>query len=121
VDQDFHWQRIAHHFLSSVEQRRILESPPESQAETFFRCWTRREAHCKAHGTGLASLECDGCAPDEVKDETGSPWSLLSTTRFSRYAAALCVNSERFNLAYFDWNHTRSAGTTGILQSIECE
>jgi phosphopantetheinyl transferase len=118
VDQDFHWQRIAHHFLSSVEQRRILESPRESQAETFFRCWTRREAHCKAHGTGLASLERDGCAPDQVKDEKASPWSLLSITRFSGYAAALCVNSERFNLTYFDWDSTSSIGTPNNLVSI---
>lgn len=121
VDQDFQWQGIARHFLSSVEQRHILESSPESQAEAFLRCWTRREAYCKAHGTGLASLERDCFPADQVKDEKGGIWSLLSITRYSGYAAALCVNTDRFNLAYFDWNDTRSAGTTEILQSINCE
>jgi 4'-phosphopantetheinyl transferase len=103
VEHGFHWQGIARHFLSSEERHTILEHPLESQVEAFFRCWTRREAYCKALGTGLDSLCRDCCSTDRFMDEQGRPWTLQSIMRFSGCAAAVCVNSDGIKLTYFDW------------------
>ena len=46
-------ESIARHFFSSEECAQLLSVPANERAESFFNCWTRKEAYLKAVGDGL--------------------------------------------------------------------
>ena len=67
-------ERIAKRFFSAAEAAALRDLPPDIGAESFFRCWTRKEAYIKARGEGLAIPLASfivSCAP-------GEPPALLS-------------------------------------------
>jgi 4'-phosphopantetheinyl transferase len=45
--------KLAARYFSAVENRELLELPPQLQRERFFRLWTLKEAYVKAKGLGL--------------------------------------------------------------------
>lgn len=66
---------IAERFFSAREVNAIRSSPPASQADAFFRCWTRKEALIKAIGKGLSF----GLGQFTVSVATDTPAALLDT------------------------------------------
>ncbi|HUO86882.1 MAG TPA: 4'-phosphopantetheinyl transferase superfamily protein [Thermoanaerobaculia bacterium] len=44
---------IAERFFSAAERRVLAAEPGERRDESFFRCWTRKEAYLKAVGDGI--------------------------------------------------------------------
>jgi 4'-phosphopantetheinyl transferase len=48
------WREVARRVLSQNELCMVLDSPPDQQVRSLFRCWTRIEAAVKAFGFGLS-------------------------------------------------------------------
>ena len=49
-------EKLARRYFASGEASRLIEEvPPEERLESFYRCWTRKEAYLKARGTGLTT------------------------------------------------------------------
>jgi 4'-phosphopantetheinyl transferase len=46
---------IAARFFSADEAAALENLPSDARSEAFFRCWTRKEAVTKAHGSGLST------------------------------------------------------------------
>ena len=107
-------ERIAKRFFSAAEAAGLQDVPPELRAESFFRCWTRKEAYIKARGEGLAiplaSFDVS-VAPGEppallsVRDlpsEVGR-WTFLPLPPMAGYATALAVEGKGLRLRLWDW------------------
>lgn len=52
---DLEFNEVLKRFFSPKEQWIIKNSPSEKQVNTFYMIWTRKEAYCKAIGTGIVS------------------------------------------------------------------
>lgn len=101
-------EALARRFFSPGEQKALAAMPSSERCVAFFRCWTRKEAYIKAHGSGL-SLPLDGfdvslaggeqnallaTRPDAAE---ASRWSLRDVQGGEGYEAALCVRG-------YDWH-----------------
>src|SRR5688572_13058173 len=75
IRPEFAGQEIAERFFSADEARTLKEVPTDERARAFFRCWTRKEAFIKAHGTGLSFP----LREFTVEFSAGTPARLLST------------------------------------------
>jgi 4'-phosphopantetheinyl transferase len=105
---------IAERFFSPREVAALARVPPDRRSESFFACWTRKEAYVKAKGDGLA-LGLDqfdvSLAPGEpaallhVDGDPGETvrWSLLALDPGTGYAAALAVEGAGWRLSCLDW------------------
>lgn len=106
---------IAKRFFSAQEYSQLRALPESFQLQTFFDCWTRKEAFVKAKGEGLllalhqfdvsiapgkpAALLCTKWDPDEA-----SLWSLRSLNPAPGYAAALAVADRHWILRNWDFD-----------------
>ena len=50
---DFDLKKLSKHFFSSRENKLINSSPKKYRTQTFFDCWTRKEAFIKLLGNGF--------------------------------------------------------------------
>ncbi len=48
-------QELANNFFCIEEARELLSLPENQQVESFYRCWTQKEAYVKAIGEGLSA------------------------------------------------------------------
>ena len=113
IREDINLLGIAKRFFSEREYAQLQALPESSQLQTFFDCWTRKEAFIKAKGEGFslplhqfdvsitpgrpAALLRAAWNPDEA-----ALWSLNSLAPATGYAAALAVEGKHWNLRY--WN-----------------
>ncbi|HVL82280.1 MAG TPA: 4'-phosphopantetheinyl transferase superfamily protein [Actinomycetota bacterium] len=67
--------------------------------DSFYRDWTRKEAYLKATGLGLRVPLRE---VDVSGDEPAPGWSLLSLDVGAGYAAAVCADAPRFEVALRD-------------------
>jgi len=51
---EFVSDEVAAHFFSRVEVEQFRSVPAKMRTESFFNCWTRKEAYIKARGEGLS-------------------------------------------------------------------
>ena len=110
---EFVCDEMATHFFSRVEVEQFRSVPAKLRTESFFNCWTRKEAYIKARGEGLY------CPLDQfdVFVAPGTPAMLLEsrfgvneTERWSfhdinagdRYAASLAVENGFSRLVLWD-------------------
>jgi len=112
IHRDIEIDRIARRFFSAHEQNELAAFPDEEKTQSFFRCWTRKEAYIKAVGDGLSlplsqfdvSLETSAKSallatrPDNLEAER---WFLREAPAGDGYAAALCVEGRNWKLR--DW------------------
>lgn len=114
IRQDFDTLQLAGEFFAPGEVLALKTLPFSLQRESFFRCWTRKEAYIKARGEGLslplARFEVS-LHPDEpaallkVADDAAeaSRWSLRELTPAAGYMAAIAVEGHDWQLDCFHW------------------
>ena len=102
-------EALAKRFFSPAEQQALAALPSSEQCAGFFRCWTRKEAYIKAHGTGL-SLPLNGFDVSLLPGEQNAllatrpdaaeanRWSLCEVWGGQGYEAALCVRGQDWRL-----------------------
>jgi 4'-phosphopantetheinyl transferase len=105
---------IAERFFSPWEVAILGRVPPDRRSETFFACWSRKEAYVKAKGDGL-SLALDefdvSLAPGEpaaILRTRGDPdearrWSLAALDPGPGYAAAVAIEGVIGRLSCWEW------------------
>lgn len=83
IRNNFDPDALACRFFSPTEQEALAGLPKLEKTKGFFRCWTRKEAYIKAHGSGL-SLPLNQF---DVSIEVGESKALLATRPDSMAAA----------------------------------
>lgn len=103
VRNNFDHEALARRFFSPAEQQALAALPSSEKCAAFFRCWTRKEAYIKAHGSGL-TLALDSFDVSLLPKERHSllatrpdsdeakRWSLCEVDAGAGYQAALCVS-----------------------------
>ena len=112
---------IAERFFSTPE----AEAVKASGSEAFFRCWTRKEAFVKAHGTGL-SLPLNKFTVDigdnarllsvEFDPSEMGRWSLYSINPGADYEGALAVEGSNHALRF--WNYDSRTATAAACAAV---
>jgi 4'-phosphopantetheinyl transferase len=119
---------IARHFFSAAEIDYLIALPSHLYAESFFSCWTKKEAYLKACGEGLARPLSSFSVP-LTTDPAHSPvdlhvaskdivpakrWSLYTLRPVPGYAGALAIEGTgwrlcqcRYDLLYPRRDHNR--------------
>lgn len=101
VNEQYADEEIARYF-SPGEIIALQSLPPESRADGFFHCWTRKEAYLKARGDGLSfpldQFEVSVAASPSGEwlrvdgdNAEGKRWRLFSFSPTPGYLAALVV------------------------------
>ena len=110
---DFVTDQVANHFFSPAEVQQFREVPAESKTQSFFSCWTRKEAYIKARGEGLY------CPLDQfdVSVAPGMPamllesrvdaadaqrWCFHDIAAGDRYAATVAIDGASSRLVLWD-------------------
>jgi 4'-phosphopantetheinyl transferase len=109
IRSDFASDEIAARFFSKTEIAMLRALTPEQRTESFFNCWTRKEAYIKARGEGL-SFPLDrfdvSLIPGKLRASLNVPeapfeaarWSLQPLMPEDGYAAAIAVEGHDWNL-----------------------
>ncbi len=98
IRADVNWQGLARRFFSAAERRALDDLPVEKRLESFFECWTRREALVKGTGAGIARgfQAFDGAggteAPATAPAAPTAAWEIKNIPAPQGYAAALAVD-----------------------------
>jgi 4'-phosphopantetheinyl transferase len=107
-------EKVAGSFLSKRESAMYKMLPRSQRLRAFFDYWTRKEAYCKAIGTGLA-LACELLDAPAVSGDTAfrrnlenderqaCNWSITSFAPALDYAAALVVGGRNHRLHCFQF------------------
>jgi 4'-phosphopantetheinyl transferase len=122
VRTDVEVETIAGRFFSTHEQQQLAAVPQEKKCESFFRCWTRKEAYIKATGDGLSlplhqfdvsvlSETGDALLATRPNSSEAAEWSLREVPAGLGYVAALCVRGREWRLK--DW--------TGCSTDMRCD
>jgi 4'-phosphopantetheinyl transferase len=109
VRRDFDVEAIASRFFSAHEQEQLAAAPNEEKFESFFRCWTRKEAFIKATGAGLslplqqfdvsvAAGSSDALLSTRPDNSEAALWSLREIPAAPGYVAALCALGRDWHL-----------------------
>ena len=106
--------QIAQRYFSPKEYQAYLSVLPEQKLETFYRCWTRKEAYMKATGEGFylpldqfeVSLKPDD--PPALLWTASDPqehkrWSLLDFKPADSFAGAVVVHGSIRKFSIWDW------------------
>lgn len=110
---NFVTNEVVSHFFSPAEIAEFEAVPKALRTQSFFDCWTRKEAYIKARGEGLhcpldqfdvslspnapAALRSSRVAAGEVER-----WRLESLTPSNGYAATVAVEGEFSRLVLWD-------------------
>lgn len=107
-------ERLAAFVFSDREIARLRELSQELKLQSFFSCWTRKEAYTKATGYGLTQELKDfsvSLTPGEsarlLSDNGGANacrWSLVELTVAPGYVAALCVEGHDWHLVLREYS-----------------
>jgi 4'-phosphopantetheinyl transferase len=136
------YAEIARSFFSPAEVNQLMTLPSDLHAETFFRCWTKKEAYLKACGEGLATpLDCfsvsltadRGHAPVDLCVASNAivpakRWSLYTLQPAPGYIGALAIEGSGWRLSQWHWQMPRgddawprTDGNTAHRRSCFCD
>ncbi len=115
IRADFTTDDIARRFFSPFEVQSLCGLPTEDRVQSFFRCWTRKEAYIKATGRGL-SQPLDGfdvtLRPGEsaalLRTDAGphEHWSMANIDVGPGYAGAVAVEGPVTTIQYWNTDET---------------
>lgn len=100
---------ITERFFSQRECAELHSLPPQSQAEAFFNCWTRKEAYIKARGDGLEiplnsfDVTLAPGAPERFLQGVDSRWHLVAFAAYEDYPAALVYDGAPCKIDFLSW------------------
>jgi 4'-phosphopantetheinyl transferase len=114
VQNDLPFETIAKDVFSAIEFDELMAMDPALRLDSFFTCWTRKEALYKARGKGLAS------APDSydrplvgrllmpmrlacIEGNVVSRWTLLDLKAAPDYKAALAFEGTDCRVRRWNW------------------
>jgi 4'-phosphopantetheinyl transferase len=114
VRPDFVTNDVAEHFFSRAEAEQFSKMPSELRTQSFFNCWTRKEAYIKARGEGLScpldqfDVSFSPKAPPMILDtriegDDGERWSLEELHPEPGYTASLAVDGTISRLVLWDF------------------
>lgn len=121
VGVDIEWMKpnidcegIAKRFFSQEEQEQLLALPLNERRESFYRCWSRKEAYIKVIGQGLSfplgefsvSLRPEGMnnlLSVHHDANQAKRWALGSLNIETEYASAIAVEGEISQIHTFEW------------------
>lgn len=125
VKPDFAGEDIAERFFSSNEVAALRAVAQEAKAESFFSCWTRKEAYIKALGEGL-SVPLDSfdvafgpgipaaLLSVRVSSDETERWSLYDVVAPPGYKAALVAEGKQHRLQYWQWEPNLEISATSL-------
>jgi len=105
---------IATHFFAPAERDVLSQIDPMLKLQSFYACWTRKEAYIKAIGMGL-TMPLDrftvSLAPNEdarllwVAGQPQEPerWQMRALTPPTGYAATLIIAGDGWDLTCWRW------------------
>ena len=108
---------IARRFFSAAEVDYLIALPSHLYAESFFSCWTKKEAYLKACGEGLA-MPLNSFSVPLTTDPAHTPvdlyvaskdtvparrWSLFTLRPAPGYAGALAIEGTGWRLRQWQW------------------
>ena len=112
--RNFAYEEVAERFFAPAETAVLRQMPADLKAQTFFNCWTRKEAYIKGHGMGL-SLPLDSFIvtlqpgqPARLLTTRDDPaeaahWTLQALMPGPGYVAAVAVRRVSFRLTCWQW------------------
>ena len=114
---DFASDEVAGHFFSAAEVEQFRRVPADLKTQSFFNCWTRKEAYIKARGEGLYcpldqfDVSVEPGAPAALLDsridsQEVSRWSFQDLYPAKDYAATLAVEGQSSRLALWDLSYS---------------
>jgi 4'-phosphopantetheinyl transferase len=107
IKPDSAGEDIARRFFSPSEVSDLQTLPPESRAEAFFGCWTRKEAYLKARGTGLQfpldsfSVSLLPGWPAQFLSGVDPQWQIAGFSPAEGYVAAVVYDGPPCAIKYF--------------------
>jgi 4'-phosphopantetheinyl transferase len=114
VRNDFPLEMMARDAFSTVELNELMALDPALRLDSFFTCWTRKEALFKAKGKGLSAL-LDRCGRSlfghlpmpmsfvTLEAHTGANWTLLDLQIETGYKAALVFEGTDCRVRRWNW------------------
>ncbi len=113
VKKEIEVAKLADRFFSKEEAKTILQLAPKDQLNSFFKCWTRKEAFIKGHGQGMSLpldqfevsiLDGEQVALRRVAwdDHEAKEWDFVSFDVKQNFVGALtCRTTNLKQLRYF--------------------
>jgi len=111
VRPDSAGEEIAKRYFSAREVSDLQMLPPEERVESFFDCWTRKEAYLKAAGMGLQlalnsfSVSLLPGKPTQFLDGVDPRWHLQAFRPAEGYAAAVTYDGAPCSIQFFSAEH----------------
>jgi 4'-phosphopantetheinyl transferase len=114
VQNDLPFEMIAKDVFSALELDQLMAIDPALRPDSFFACWTRKEALYKATGQGLAAAP-DACGRSLfgrlsmpmrltcVEEDGVSSWTLLDLQAAPDYKAALVFEGTGCRVQRWNW------------------
>ena len=105
-------QEIAQRFFAPEEAVKLSELPPDARVPAFFRCWTRKEAFIKAHGSGLSlplsKFTVEFCGAPQLLSTAFDPaeaerWRLYALEPGAGHAGAVAARGHHHEVQCFDF------------------
>ena len=109
VRADFGGLEIAERYFSRQELEELRSLPVESQAESFFLCWTRKEAYVKARGGGLQiplasfSVTLTPGRPETLQSSDTFNWTLRSFQASHGFVGAVIGEGKGWRPSFWNW------------------
>lgn len=111
---DFVTDEVATHFFSRAEVEEFCAVPAKLKTQSFFNCWTRKEAYIKARGEGLycpldqfdvslAPGEPPRLLDSRIDGDAVMRWTFKELNPEPGYAAALAVEGQPSKLVLWDF------------------
>lgn len=107
IEEDFPFHSVAQRFFTRAEVAALEKLPAHLQRETFYRCWTSKEALLKAKGTGLSApleeLQIALTATGVRITPLAQSWGLTEVSPIYGYTAALGLKASQHRLECYRW------------------